>query len=1114
MEKPHFTLLEVRNIYQDVETPILKFWQDNSIFQKSIDNRSESDTFIFYDGPPFVTGTPHYGHLLGSVIKDIIPRFQTMLGKRVDRMWGWDCHGLPIEEKVERKLGTKNRREIESKFGIKAFTDQCLTYVNDISAEWNWYIDRIARWVDMDKPYRTMDLNYMETVLWVFKEIYNKGLIYKGKRVSLYCTRCGTPVSHFEIVMDNSYKDVEDPSVVVKFPAKYYKTGVGVGIVIRNDKGEILTMIRNEPGRDKVLGIVGGKCDEEDATVLDTVHREALEEIGVDVKDIKYYGYAIDIFEGRLFKTHHFSAQLIGEPKLQAEDIGVELKWTKEKDLAWDNMHIPTRNCLKDVLSNKPVDFEPTKIKPKVSILAWTTTPWTLPENAALAVDSNIEYVTIKPVGNKDEYYVLAKARLEHNFETDTYTIIDTYPGKELVNLSYEPLFTYFESNPNDYKVYAATFVTTEDGTGIVHVAPGYGEDDTELGKEHDLSIFDGIDDEGKMVDSVKDFKGIYLKDADPLIIEYLDKAGLLFSQKKYLHSYPMCYRCGKPLIYKSQDSWYVDIPKIREDLIKNNEQINWVPEHIKHGRFLDSIKTFETWGISRTRYWASPMPIWECDKCDNREVLGSIKEIEDRSGKKVTNLHRPYIDEHTYTCSKCGGTMRRIPEVLDCWLESASMPFAQYHYPFENKEKFEKNYPGDFVAEYVAQTRAWFNLMHVVSTILKDSPAFKNVIVSGVIKGTDGRKMSKSFGNYPDPKLVIEKYGGDAFRFYSAGSVLCVAVDMNINEDAISQPIKDVLLPLVNTYKYLALYANQHEYLPEIVESSSELNVNSSTAELMDKWILTRTQDAVNKIHKYMSEYVLPTAVSEVKPLIDDISTWYIRRSRERFVAGDKNAINTLYTVLFDVIRALAPLIPFTTEYIFQLIKDTLPPKLQKESVHLTDFPKVSELSTEDEKLLTTMTEIRNIASIAQSIRVSEKLPLKQPLANLAIKTEININEQYKELLKDELNVEQIIVGKIPTGFVSVESKEQIVALDTTITEELKKAGLLREVIRTIQAARKSQGFKLGDTPKATLFVNTQIRELIEAHIEEIIKKASLSRIELVNGEAEKLSDSDIKLE
>lgn len=962
MSQQKYSLPEVKSLYNDLEQPILTFWKENNIFEKSIDIRSDKNQFVFYDGPPFVTGTPHYGHLLSSILKDIVPRYQTMLGKRVERVWGWDCHGLPVEEKVERTLGTKNRREIEQNIGIQKFIDACFHYVQDTSAEWPWYVDRIARWVDMKNAYRTMDKSYMESVIWAFKQLHEKNMVYKGKRVSLYCTRCGTPISSFEVAMDNSYADLEDPSVYMKFKLKNFNVGA---------------------------------------------------------------------------------------------------KQTNDND---------------------------------VYAVAWTTTPWTLPENAALAIDEEQTYVTVQHNETK-EYLVLAKERVEAVFKDKNVTIINEYSGKELLGTNYEPLFSYFTAGDNDHKIYAAKFVSMSDGSGIVHVAPGFGEDDTELGKVNKLSMFDGVDDEGKLVAEVTDFAGMYIKDADERILENLKSRNLVLRAEKFTHSYPLCYRCKTPLIYKAQESWYIDVTSIKPQLEENNENVNWVPDHIKHGRFLAGVKSAPDWGVSRTRYWATPMPIWECDECDHREILGSIAEIEAKSGKTVTDLHRPYIDEHTYKCEKCEkGRMKRIEEVIDCWLESASMPFAQLHYPFENKEKFEATFPGDYIVEYVPQTRAWFYVMHVVATALFGKNAFKNVICHGTINGSDGRKMSKSYGNYPDPKGVIEDYGGDALRLYIASSVLPNGEDANVSEEAIAGQTRDVLLPLLNVYKYFALYANQHDFTPDTTHISQNI---------LDKWIIARAKQATVSIKESLDAYQIQKATSQLKPLLDDVSTWYIRRSRDRFVAGEKDALNTLFMVIYMLITIFAPIIPFTTEFIYQQLKKALGDQLSQESIHHELINVDVKVSDDEQRLLENMQKTRDMASLALSIRDEKNLPLKQPLGTLQIVAE-SLDTELQELIKGEINVEELLLVKDKTQFSSdfavKENEKAVVALNTTISEELQQKGMARELTRAIQVSRRTSGLQMGQLAHATVYSNSEeIEAIVTKFSAELKTQTSLSEISFV---------------
>lgn len=900
----------------NIQEEILDFWEKNKIFEKSISQRSESQAYSFYDGPPFVTGTPHYGTLLSSIAKDLVPRFWTMKGKKIRRVWGWDCHGLPIENKVENRLHLKNRKDIE-KIGVKKFIEECRNYVTDVSPEWEWYINHVGRWIDFRNSYKTMDQDYMETVLWVFKKIYDQGLIYKGKRVSLFCTRCSTPVSNFEIAMDNSYAMMEDPAITVSFE-----------------------IINNE-------------------------------------------------------KSHEI--------------------------------------------------FKKIPIKTKLFALAWTTTPWTLPSNSALAIDKKENYLLIKD-HKLSKFFIFAEKRLKMVYNDKNFKIISKIKGQELTGFSYKPLYRFFENpvSKNNFKIFATDFVSMEEGTGIVHMAPGFGEEDTEAGKKYHLSVFDSVNDEGKFTPKIKKWSGLYVKTADEKIIDDLKEKGFLFKNEKITHRYPYCWRCKTPLIYRAQESWFININDLKEQLLKTNEAINWVPGNLKHGRFALGIKEAPDWCISRNRYWATPMPIWEC-RCGQRKVVGSIKEIEELSGQKVTDLHRPDIDRITFPCPKCHGKMTRVKEVLDCWLESGSMPYGERHYPFENKKAFEQSFPADFISEYVAQTRAWFYVMHVISNALFKTHCFNNVVVTGVIMGTDGRKMSKSYKNYPDPKETIKKYGGDALRLYLMESPLLAGENINVSEVGIKEAVKKVLLPLWNCYKYFITYATLHNFKPT--------NNKPKPTKILDKWMLLRLKDFIINVNKNLSTYHIPPAVKLIPEFINELSTWYIRRSREKFVKGEKEALETLYYVLKEFIKVVAPIIPFTCESIYLNLKNFA----EKESLHLCDYPEEKSLNKEEQDLLNKMNTILFIVSQGQAERKKIGIKLRQPLNKLKIKNLASeIEPELIQLIKEELNVKKVVqkkgVGKIAVIF------------DTKITLKLREEGEARELIRKIQNARRKAGLKIND--------------------------------------------------
>lgn len=920
--------LEVQYTPSVMEEEVINYWKENKIFERSVDQRDSKNTYRFYDGPPFVTGKPHYGHLLGSIIKDVVPRFQTMKGKHVERVWGWDCHGLPTENKVEQQLGISSKREIES-LGIDKFVSACKTYVQDVSSEWEWYIDKVGRWVDMDHAYRTMDLSYMESVVWVFKQLYEKGHVYKGKRVSLFCPRCSTPISNFEVAMDNSYKDVTDPSVFLKFKVK----------------GE---------------------------------------------------------------KNQFF--------------------------------------------------------------LAWTTTPWTLPSNFALAISENDTYVLVQ---QGDDQYILAKARMSHTLGSENIIILKEFKGSELVGKEYEPLYTYFNSTSADYHVYPADFVSMEDGTGIVHIAPGFGEDDTELGKKHGLSMGESVDDTGTMDPKITVAQGKYFKAADKYVLEDLESRGQILKSTKITHSYPHCHRCSTALLYKSQVAWYINIHDIKNKLYETNKEINWVPSHFKNGRFKLSIDSAPDWCISRSRYFGSPLPVWECS-CGETIVPGSISEMEKLSGQKVTDLHRPAIDEILLKCPKCGKKAKRVTEVLDGWIESASMPYAQVHYPFENEKKFKDSFPADFITEYTGQIRAWFYVTHVISNLLMDSEAFKNVVVSGVIMGSDGHKMSKSLGNFPDPKDSLLKFGGDSLRLYLMGSSIVLGQDMIISEEDWANELKTTLMLLWNSYKYFVSYAS--------IENWEIKTVFSQNPGCLDRWILTRLDETVLEMEKQLSKYEIPKAVAMLKSFISDLSTWYIRRSRDRVGPGapseqDKESAYTTMAIVFDTIfRAAAPIIPFITEYLYRHLTD-------EESVHLTDWPSAKNNEVIDKDLLAKMVLVRRVCEMGNAERKNLAIPVKQALASITVRGEFESlkgEDELLQLIKDELNVEEVIIS----------AGKEAVEYDIVITTSLKEKGQAREIIRSIQEARKVAGCRLDE------YIEIVLPEWPRQFEEEIKQKTLVSSI------------------
>ncbi len=925
--------------HNEIEENVLKFWKKNKIFEKSVEKpagKKPKGDYIFYDGPPFITGLPHYGTILPSIVKDCIPRFWTMKGFKVERVWGWDCHGLPAEHKVEKELGLKNKKDIE-KLGVDKFVSECKNYVNNVSGQWKWYIDKIARWADMDNAYRTMDLKFMESVLWSFKQLYEKGLIYEDYRISLHCPRCATPLSKFEITMDSgSYKDVTEMSVVVKF-------------------------------------------------------------------------------------------KIFGDSKLNG-----------------------------------------------AYVLAWTTTPWTLPANLALAVNKNIEYVLVESNSRK---FILAKERVNEIFKDEKYNVVKEFKGNDLVGLEYEPLFDLgnkeISVNKNNYHIYSGDFVSVDDGTGMVHIATNFGEDDFELGKKFGLSILDIMDDNGVYID-VGEFSGLYFKDAGKEVMKKLgDK---LFDKFNHTHSYPFCYRCTTSLIYKAQKAWYLEIEKIRKRMIETNENINWVPDYFKQGRFKYNLENAPPWCLSRSRYWGSPIPVWRCEKCNKIKVAGSIKEIEDLSGKKVKDLHKPEIDLHVFKC-ECGGKMKRVPEILDCWFESGAMPFAQWHYPFERKNDFKKIFPADFIIEYTGQLRGWFYYLHVLSNSLFNSGCFKNVVVTGVLAGNDGRKMSKLFGNYPDPKLTLERYGGDALRMYFLSSPIIVGGDMNINEKGIQDSLRKNVMLLYNIYNF---------YQTSAPKEFNEVESNN----ILDKWILSKLNELLKEVSGYMEKYDIPSASRLITEFIEDFSTWYLRQTRERLDNHDDESLSTTKEIFEIFSKIVAPFMPYAAEYLWQNVSGNCFNDSER-SVHLEAWPEYDKKLI-DSKLLKEMNLIREIVSLGLAERDKAKVGLKWPLSKVVVAVDKKIKKEFQEMILSELNVKKI----------EIKSGNGIdVKLDLKLTPELESEGFARELSRIIQAERKKAGLVKKDLIEL---------EVLSEELVDIFKEQSEFIKERVNAKIILFSKSD----
>ena len=926
--------------FSQMEDGINEFWKENDIFKKSIEQRPEDKRYSFVDGPPFVTGSPHYGTLLTSIPKDIIPRYWTMKGYRVRRVWGWDCHGLPIEENVNKKLGIKDKFEVENSFGIEKYVGECRSYVEKGITDWRWYIEKIGRWVDLDSAYRTMDPEFNESVIWAFKQMWEKGLIYEGKRVSLYSTDTSTPVSSFEVNMDDNYQDIEDLSIFVKFP----------------------------------------------------------------------------------LKTKKFD------------------KYTDGK---------------------------------KLNIIAWTTTPWTIPANFALMVNSKFTYSIVK---YKDEYLVVAKERLKFTFGEEEYEVVEEVKGSEFEGLEYEPAYDFYkdEVKKKDWHIYTSNEVIEEEGTGVLHIAPGFGEVDFNLGKELGLSAIVHIDEVGNMKNG--DWKGVYIRDASPMVTKDLEKRGKLLRSEPYMHRLPF-YRGKNPLIYMALNSYFVDMQKIKPRMLELVKKINMVPE-IFMKRFVNVIETAPDWAISRNRYWATIMPIWESEEGD-QIVVGSMKEmmeytdeIEKRddgyyiAGKKMT-LHRDVCDKLVF--KKDGKEYHRIPEVLDCWMDSGSVPFAEHHYPFENKKAFEESFPADFIIEYTGQLRAWFNMLFRLSTILFDDIAFKNVICHGVMFGNDGRKMSKSYQNYPDPKEVLEKLGGEALRLYIMSAPIIGGGDMAWSDDILKDQLKDVLIPIWNTYRYLSLYANIHNWIPETTEFTSKNE--------LDIWLESYMKKTAMGYSQAIESYDIPKSAKLIQPCIDNISKWWIRRSRDRFANGNTDALQTLYSTMVLFSKIFAPQMPFLTEKIYQDLVVKIELKDAKESVHLEDYPSFKKGDVNKE-LLEEMELVRQVSSIGLKLREDAGLKLRQPLEKVYVGIK---KKSLQEIVKAELNVKHIAFSKKAVkgkGLRSEGEGEMIVTLDTNISKGLKQEGQWNEFLRKYRNIRKKLGLKIEDI--VNIYVDSEDKEIL----------------------------------
>ncbi len=987
------------------EKRILDFWTADDTFRTSVEQRPAGENganeFVFYDGPPFANGLPHYGHLLTGYVKDVVPRYRTMRGHRVERRFGWDTHGLPAEVETETQLGIKHKSEIDE-MGVAAFNEACRTSVLRYTGEWRDYVTRQARWVDFDNDYKTLDLDYMESVMWAFKTLWDKGWVYSGFRVLWYCWRCETPLSATETKMDDVYLDRQDPAVTV-----------GLRLAA--------------PGRD---------------------------------------------LDGAL-------------------------------------------------------------------ALVWTTTPWTLPSNLAVAVHPDVDYVLVSANG---ERYVLAQARLAAYARElgEDPEVLAHHTGRDLLGLSYTPPFDFFVGRENAHVVLSADYVTTEDGTGLVHIAPAFGEEDKEVTDAAGIEAVVPVDTRGEFTVEVPPYTGMLVFDANPQIIRDLRHGadhvrGVLVRHETYDHPYPHCWRCGNPLIQRAVDSWFVQVTAFRDRMVELNQQINWTPAHVKDGQFGRWLEGARDWAISRNRYWGSPIPVWVSDdpRYPRTDVYGSLDELERDFGVRPTDLHRPYVDELTRPNPDDptgASTMRRVPEVLDCWFESGSMPFAQVHYPFENADWFEWHYPGDFIVEYNGQTRGWFYTLHVLATALFDRPSFRNCSAHGIVLGDDGAKMSKSRKNYPDVNEVFDRDGSDAMRWFLMASPILRGGNLVVTEQGIREGVRQAVLPLWNTWYFLSLYANA---------AGVTGTFRTDSAHVLDRYVLAKTADLVDGVTAAMDVYDIAGACERVRDHAEVLTNWYVRRSRDRFWAGDRDAIDTLHTVLEVTCRVAAPLLPMTVEAIWQGLTGG-------RSVHLTDWPGGADPSSvgvdvtpaglpHDAELVAGMDRVRQVASAALSLRKSAKVRVRQPLPSLTVAAaDASTLVPFTDLLRDEVNVRDVALtgdvathgrfelavnaraagprlggdvqkviravkagewsanpdGTVAAGGIDLvdgEFTEKLVAadpehtaalpdnaglvvLDTAVTPELAAEGTARDVVRVVQQARREAGLAVSDRVALTL--------------------------------------------
>jgi isoleucyl-tRNA synthetase len=939
-----------------MEEAILRFWNENKIFERSVASRRGQPEFVFYDGPPFATGLPHFGHFVPGTIKDIIPRYQTMKGKYVERRFGWDCHGLPVENLIEKELGLNSKTDIE-RYGEAEFNEACRASVLRYVKEWRTIMGRAGRWVDFDNDYKTMDPDYMETIWWVMKSLWEKELLYEGYYILPYCPRCSTVLSNHELNL-GGYKDVHDPAITIKFQ-------------LRDD--------------------------------------------------------------------------------------------------------------------------------PKAFFLAWTTTPWTLPSNLALSLGPEITYVRVR---DGEEDYILAESRLGAYYpEVEKLEIVWRKKGSELGGIFYEPLFPYFKDSPNAFQTFVGDHVTDSDGTGIVHTAPGFGEDDYRILQGTGIATVVPIDAEGRFTSEVGDYQGLFVKDADKPIIERLKAEGKLVKREQILHAYPHCWRCSSPLIYRAISSWFVKVTAIKDKMLAANASINWVPEHIQGGRFGKWLENARDWAVSRNRYWGNPLPIWRCDHCEKTLCLGSLDELEALSGQRPTDLHKHFVDKITWPCTCGKGTLRRIPEVLDCWFESGAMPYGQVHYPFENKAKFESHFPADFINEGLDQTRGWFYTLTILAAGLFDKPAFQNCVVSGLVLASDGKKMSKSLRNYTDPAEVMDKFGADALRLFLMLSGVTKAEDLRYSDDGVRDVLREILLPLWNAYSFFVTYANLDRVTPT--------GLIASPSNPLDGWILSELEKLTEKVTTELDSYEVTKAVEGLVSFLDLLNNWYIRRSRRRFWktgSDSAEAYETLYRVLKRFVTLLAPVIPFTAEEIWQNLKTPQDP----DSVHLADWPH-SEPERRRAELEVKMEVSRRTVSMGRALRNTHNLKTRQPLKAVYLVTrdpaEKAVLREMEDLIREELNVKEVVFQDNEESLVEYSAKANFKVLGKVLGPAMKAAS------ERIEALAPEEILTLLDGASLHLDVDGRSVELTQESV--LVNRREKANLKVINeGSLTLALDSEISPE